>query len=37
MELLDPRCAGLDLTKDTLVSCVRIHGRPAQKETQTLR
>jgi hypothetical protein len=28
MEVLYPRCAGLDLAKDSLVACVRIHGRP---------
>jgi len=35
MEVLYPRCAGLDLAKDTLVACVRIHGRPVQQETRT--
>lgn len=35
MEVLYPRCAGLDLGKDTLVACVRIHGRPAQKLIRT--
>jgi transposase len=32
MEILYPRCAGLDLGKDALVACVRIHGRPVQQE-----
>jgi transposase len=35
MEVLHPRCAGLDLAKDTLVACIRIHGQPVQKETKT--
>jgi transposase len=35
MEVLYPRCAGLDLGKDALVACVRIHGRPAQQECRT--
>lgn len=35
MEVLYPRCAGLDLGKDTLVACVRIHGRPVQQEIRT--
>jgi transposase len=35
MEVLYPRCAGLDLGKDTLVACVRIHGRPVQQEVRT--
>jgi transposase len=35
MEVLYPRCAGLDLAKDSLVACVRIHGRPVQQECRT--
>jgi transposase len=35
MEVLYPRCAGLDLGKDMLVGCVRIHGRPVQREVRT--
>jgi len=35
MEVLYPRCAGLDLGKDTLVACVRIHGTPVQQELRT--
>jgi transposase len=35
MEVLHPRCAGIDLAKDTLVACVRIHGQPVQKEIRT--
>lgn len=35
MEVMHPRCAGIDLAKDSLVVCVRIHGRPVQKETRT--
>ncbi|MBI3262931.1 MAG: IS110 family transposase [Acidobacteria bacterium] len=35
MEVLYPRCAGLDLGKDALVACVRIHGRPVRQECRT--
>jgi transposase len=35
MEVMYPRCAGLDLAKDSLVACVRIHGRPVQQESRT--
>jgi len=35
MEVLYPRCAGLDLGNDMLVACVRIHGRPVQQEVRT--
>ena len=28
MDLLHPRCAGLDVHKDTVVACVRLHGVP---------
>lgn len=35
MEVLYPRCAGLDLAKDILVACVRIHGHPVAKEVRT--
>lgn len=33
MEVVYPRCAGLDLGKDTLVACVRIHGHPPAVRT----
>jgi len=35
MDVLYPRCAGLDLGKDALVACVRIHGRPVHQEVRT--
>jgi transposase len=35
MEVMYPRCAGLDLGKDALVACVRIHGRAVQHEVRT--
>ena len=35
MEVLYPRCAGLDLAKDILVACVRIHGQRVSKEIRT--
>jgi transposase len=35
MEVLYPRCAGIDLAKDSLVACVRIHGQPVHKEIRT--
>ena len=35
MDVLYPRCAGLDLGKDALVACVRIHGRPVQQDVRT--
>ena len=35
MEVMYPRCAGLDLAKDSLVACVRIHGRPVHQESRT--
>lgn len=35
MDVLYPRCAGLDLGKDSLVACVRIHGTPVQHELHT--
>jgi transposase len=35
MDVLYPRCAGLDLGKDTLVACVRIHGREVQQECRS--
>jgi transposase len=38
MEVLYPRCAGLDVHKDTVVACVRIaEGGPARKETRTFK
>jgi transposase len=35
MEVLYPRCAGLDLGKDALVACVRLHGNPVRHELRT--
>ena len=35
MEVLHPRCAGLDVHKDTVVACVRIQGHKVERETQT--
>jgi transposase len=35
MEVMYPRCAGLDLGKDALVTCVRIHGCPVLQEVRT--
>jgi transposase len=35
MEVMYPRCAGLDLGKDALVACVRIHGQPVQQDVRT--
>lgn len=36
MEVLHPRCAGLDVHKDTVVACVRLTGkRKVERETQT--
>lgn len=35
MEVMHPRCAGLDLGKDALVACVRIHGQPVQSTVRT--
>jgi transposase len=35
MEVLYPRCAGLDLGKDALVACVRSHGHPVRQEIRT--
>jgi transposase len=35
MDVLYSRCAGLDLGKDTLVACVRIHGRAVQQECRS--
>ena len=35
MDVLYPRCAGLDLAKDSLLACVRIHGQPVQQELRT--
>jgi transposase len=37
MDVLYPRCAALDLGKDALVACVRIHGRPVQQECRTFK
>jgi transposase len=35
MEVLHPRCAGLDLGKDSLVACVRLHGQTVRREVRT--
>ena len=35
MDVLYPRCAGLDLGKDSLVACVRIHATPARQVVRT--
>lgn len=35
MEVLYPCCAGLDLGKDTLAACVRIHGPSVRHEVRT--
>ena len=37
MEILHPRCAGLDVHKNTVVACVRLarHGGQAVREVQT--
>jgi transposase len=35
MEVLYPRCAGLDIHKDTVVACVRCVSRPQQREVRT--
>ena len=37
MEVLDPRCAGLDVHKDTVVACVRLamHGGQVVREGRT--
>jgi transposase len=35
MEVLYPRCAGLDIHKDTVVACVRCVSKPQQREVRT--
>ena len=37
MEVLDPRCAGLDVHKETVVACVRlaVGGREVAREVRT--
>jgi transposase len=35
MEVLFPRCAGLDVHKDTVVACVRCVSEPAHREVRT--
>lgn len=35
MEVLYPRCAGLDVHKDTVVACVRCVSNPAHREVRT--
>ena len=35
MEVLCPRCAGLDVHKETVVACVRLaHGNRVERETR---
>ena len=34
MEVLYPRCAGLDVHKDSVVACVRCVSPPAQQEVR---
>ena len=35
MDVLYPRCAGLDVHKDTVVACVRCVSAPAHRETRS--
>ena len=35
MEVLYPRCAGLDVHKDTVVACVRCVSKPLVQEVRT--
>ena len=35
MEILYPRCAGLDVHKETVVACVRCVSEPAHNEVRT--
>jgi transposase len=35
MQVMHPRCGGLDLGKDLLVACVRIHGSPVRREVRS--
>ena len=35
MQVLYPRCAGLDVHKDTVVACVRCVSLPVQRETRS--
>src|SRR6185436_5854539 len=35
MQVMHPRCGGLDLGKDFLVACVRIHGSPVRREIRS--
>jgi transposase len=37
MDVLYPRCAGLDVHKDTVVACVRCTTEPAHREVRTFR
>jgi hypothetical protein len=37
MEVLYPRCAGLDVNKDTVVACVRCVTEPTHREVRTFR
>jgi transposase len=37
MEILYPRCAGLDVHKDTVVACVRCVSEPTHREVRTFR
>jgi hypothetical protein len=35
MEVLHPRCAGLDVHKDTVMACVRCVSAPKAREVRT--
>jgi transposase len=35
MQVMHPRCGGLDLGKDSLVACIRIHGSPVRREIRS--
>lgn len=38
MEVMHPRCCGIDVHKETLVACLRLHeGRRVQKQVQTFK
>jgi transposase len=37
MEVLHPRCAGLDVHKDNVVACIRIHGERVEQIVDTFR
>ena len=37
MDVLYPRCAGLDVHKDTVVACVRCVSSPPHRETRSVK